>query len=89
MRKAIKKAKTHAEELEKIATRSNKKYKMTPAKREKLVKRVTRKLREIFYGEKTYLPKKLPKSKQGVGVKRTVAGLKQAGLSKKEIQRLK
>jgi len=89
MKKAIEKARAHAEELERIAARNKKRYKMTPAKREKLTKRVARKLREIFYGEKTYLPKKIKKVRKTSATKRIEKGLRQAGIKKKKIKQLR
>ena len=86
MKEAVEKARKHAEELKKIAARNKPK----PVKRgvddEKLVARVKRKLRELYYGPKTYLPKKKSKT---AATKRIEKGLKQAGISEKRIKQLK
>lgn len=86
MKEAVEKARKHAEELKKIAARNKPK----PIKRgvddEKLVARVKRKLRELYYGPKTYLPKK---KRTTVATKKVEKGLRQAGVSKKKIKQLR
>lgn len=59
---------------------------------EALIKKVARKLREIYYGPKTYLPKKpkpKPAEKTTVRTKTITKGLRSAGLTQKEIDRLR
>ena len=50
---------------------------------EGLLKKTKRRLKELFYGEKTYLPK--DKSKKTRRTKQVESGLKQAGLSESDI----
>jgi len=88
MRKAIKRAKKHAEELERIAARNRPKPRRG-VDDEKLVARVARKLRELFYGPKTYLPKKDKKVYKTAATKRIERGLKQAGIKRKKIRQLR
>lgn len=57
---------------------------------EALIKKVARKLREIYYGPKTYLPKKpKPTVKSTVRTKDITKSLRSAGLTQKEIDRLR
>lgn len=85
MRKAIKRAKKHAEELERIAARNKPKLKRG-VDDERLVARVARKLRELYYGPRTYLPKKKPVT---TATKKVERGLRQAGISRKKIKQLR
>jgi hypothetical protein len=85
MKKAMDKAARHKAELERVAAKNKaRRKKAKVAKNEKFIKRVARKLRELYYGEKTYLPKKKRTNKDKVTER-----LKQAGLSKEEIARLR
>ena len=84
MKEAMKKAAKHAKELERIAAKN--KPKPRSIDNEKLVARVARKLRELYYGPKTYLPKKKPVT---AATKKVEKGLKQAGISKKKIKQLR
>lgn len=84
MKRAISKAGKYAKELERIAARSKPKPK--PTQDEAFIKRVARKLRELYYGPKTYLPKKKPTT---TATRKVERGLKQAGISKKKIKRLR
>lgn len=57
---------------------------------EALIKKVARKLREIYYGPKTYLPKKRkPTVKPTVRTKDITKSLRSAGLTQEEINRLR
>lgn len=86
MKEAMKKARKHAEELERIAARSKPKPRLKPTQDEAFVKRVARKLRELYYGPRTYLPKKKPVT---VATKKVERGLRQADISKKKIKQLR
>lgn len=85
MKKAIEKARKHAQELERIAARNRPKPRRG-VDDEKLVARVARKLRELYYGPKTYLPKKKITT---TVTRKTEKGLRQAGISRKRIKRLR
>lgn len=88
MKKAIKKAGKHAEELKKIAVRSKSKPRPKPTQDRTLIAKVARKLREIYYGPKTYLPKKKKEFKTA----RTAtveSKLKKAGVRKKKVKQLR
>ena len=85
MKKAIEKARKYAEELERIAARNRPKPKRG-VDDERLVARVARKLRELYYGPKTYLPKK---KRTTIATKKVERGLRQAGISKKKIRQLR
>ncbi len=84
MKEAMKKAGKHAEELKRIAARNKPRPK--PTQDEALLKRVARKLREIYYGPKTYLPKK---KRTTAATKKVEKGLRQAGIGKKKIKQLR
>ena len=86
MKKAIEKARKHAEELKRIAARQRSKPVRRGVDDERLVARVARKLRELYYGPKTYLPKK---KRTSLATRKTVKGLRQAGISRKKIRQLR
>ena len=62
-----------------------------PKKEENLVSKTKRRLKELFYGEKTYLPKgsKVKKTKKTARTKTVESGLKRAGLSESDIAKFK
>lgn len=80
MKEAIKKAGKHAKQLEQVKAKSRVKKRPKPAKKETLVQKVARKLLEIYYQ---------PKKKFTPSRGKTTKGLKQAGLSDKDIKRLR
>jgi len=80
MKNTIKKAAGYAKQLENIAIYNKSKRIKRPVKTESLVDKVARKLLEIYYK-----PRKNFKPSHG----KTERGLKQAGLTDEEIQRLK
>lgn len=84
MKKELEEARKHAEELEQIRAKNRATQKpkagSRPVKREDLVKKVARKLLELYYR---------PKKKFKPSGSKTVKGLRTAGLTEKEIQRLK
>lgn len=87
MREAIEKAKEHAETLKKVeAKRRVARKESKKLKKESLAQRVKRKLREIYYGPKTYLPKK-SEQKTTPAVRRAKQRLREAGLTEKELER--
>lgn len=71
------------------------KKKPVKRKEESLIQKVGRKLRELYYGPETYLPKRRIKklkrrARQTARTKATIKkGLKPAGLTEKEIARLR
>lgn len=88
MKEAMKKARKHAEELERIQAKSRVKKRPKPTQDSTLIAKVARKLREIYYGPKMYLPKK----KKEFKTTRTVtveSKLKKAGVGKKRIKQLR
>ena len=86
MKEAIEKARKHAAELKKIAARNKPKPVKRGVDNEKLVARVKRKLRELYYGPKTYLPKKKLTT---LATKKVEKGLRQAGIGEKKIKQLR
>jgi len=80
MKNTIKKAAGYAKQLENIAIYNKSKRIKRPVKTESLIDKVARKLLEIYYK-----PRKNFKPSHG----KTERGLKQAGLTDEEIQRLK
>lgn len=82
MRKSIKEARKHAEELEQIQAknRATKKRVTRGVDDENLVQKVARKLLELYYR---------PRKKFKPSGSKTIKGLRKAGLTEKEIQRLR
>jgi hypothetical protein len=82
MKKELEEARKHAKELEQIRAknRATKKRVTRGVDNENLVQKVARKLLELYYR---------PKKKFKPSGSKTVKGLRTAGLTEKEIQRLK
>lgn len=69
-----------------VAASKKKKDKPAEDKKEPMMKRVQRKLYEVYHGGNAYMPKK---PMETVRTKDVSSGLKQAGLSDKEIAKLR
>ena len=77
--------------MKEAAMKQNENIKSGKAKKtpdEELLAKTKRRLKELFYGDKTYLPKE-KKSKKTTRTKAVESGLKQAGLSESDIAKFK
>ena len=86
-----KKSESLQERHKKAVKVSSVKLKSKKEKGESLLSKTKRRMKELFYGERTYLPghKKQKPTKQTVRTAKTVRGLRAAGLTEAEINRLR